>query len=296
VLYRNLITVAIVLGLGVQSVGAQPGEAGGPALAPELVGLGSLDYRVTTAVPRAQLFFNQGLRLLYGFNHTEALRAFREAARLDGLLAMAYWGQALALGPNLNAPMPVENEPVAHEAIRRAQAAAASASERERALIAALARRYAVGGKSDRRQLDSAYAAAMTELAGRYPDDAEIQTLYADAVMNTMPWDYWQKNGDPKPEIARVIAAVERVIARDPEHAGAHHYYIHLMEASETPDRAEASADRLGLLMPAGTWCTCRRTSISAWAGTPMPPKRTSAPSPPTRTTSRSARRRGCIR
>ncbi len=221
------------------------------ALAPELAGLGSLEYRVTTSSPTAQRFFNQGLRLLYAFNHQEALRAFREASRLDSQLSMAYWGQAIALGPNLNAPMSVENARLAYEAMQRAQAAAPSASDRERGLIATLASRYVADAGGDRRQLDRAYATAMSKLAERYANDPEIQTLYADAVMNTMPWDYWQKDGAPRPEAARVIAALERVIARAPNHPGANHYYIHVMEASSTPERAEVSADRLGSLMPA---------------------------------------------
>jgi tetratricopeptide (TPR) repeat protein len=221
------------------------------ALAPELIGLGSLEYRVTTPVPRAQRFFNQGLRLLYAFNHTEALRAFREAARLDPDLAMAYWGQAMALGPNLNAPMSPESGRLAYVAIHQAQAVSGSASDRERALILALAVRYVADGAGDRRELDKAYAAAMTELARRYPGDNEIQTFYADAVMNTMPWDYWEPGGKAKPDTLGATAALERVMARQPDHAGAHHYYIHVMEASQTPERAEPSADRLGSLMPA---------------------------------------------
>ena len=220
-------------------------------IAPELTGLGSLEYRVTTSIPQAQRFFNQGLRLLYAFNHAEALRSFREASRLDRRLAMAYWGEAVALGPNINAPMTAENARLAHQAIQQAREAAGSASDREGQLIAALARRYEASPSSDRRSLDRAYAAAMLQLAQRYTEDSEIQTLYADAVMNTMPWDYWEKSGGPKPEIAGVIAALERIIARQPDHAGANHYYIHVMEASDTPERAEASADRLGSLMPA---------------------------------------------
>ncbi len=220
-------------------------------IAPELDGLGTHEFRVTTSSPRAQRFFNQGLRLLYAFNHAEALRAFREAARLDPNLGMAFWGQAMALGPNLNAPMPDENGRLAYAASREALKRAAPAAERERGLIAAVAKRYAADSKADRRELDRAYADAMSDLARRYPDDSDIQTLYADAVMNTMPWDYWQKDGTVKPETVQVIAALERAIARDGDHAGAHHYYIHVMEASNTPERAEASADRLGGLMPA---------------------------------------------
>ena len=225
--------------------------AGGQPLAPELTGLGSLEFKVTTRVPAAQRFFNQGLRLLYAFNHAESRRAFREAARLDPTLAMAHWGEAMTWGPNLNAPMSVENGRLAYRAIQDARASARSASERERGLIDALARRYTEDGAGDRPALDAAYAAAMSGLATQFPDDPDVLTLYADAMMNTMPWNYWQKDGKAKQETVSVMAALESAIARNGDHAGAHHYYIHLLEASETPERAEASADRLVSLMPA---------------------------------------------
>lgn len=247
---RNLI--ALVLAGSLCASSSHVWAAGDPeALAPELTGLGSLEYRVTTNVPAAQRFFNQGLRLLYAFNHTEALRAFREAARLDPSLAMAYWGQAMVLGPNLNAPLKVESGRQAYEAARKAGARVAGASETERMLVLALTQRYAADGRGDRQKLDRAYAKAMAGVAGRFPEDPDIQVLHADAVMNTMPWDYWQKDGSPKAEIAPVITSLERVIDRHADHAGAHHYYIHVMEASETPERAEQSANRLGALMPA---------------------------------------------
>ncbi|HEU4688311.1 MAG TPA: alpha/beta fold hydrolase, partial [Vicinamibacterales bacterium] len=220
-------------------------------IAPELDGLGTLHMPVTTAVPRAQRFFDQGLRLLYAFNHAEAIRAFREAARLDPELAMAYWGEAIALGPNLNAPMTQENGRQAYAAIRRALKTANRVTPPERALIDALALRYAPDGKGDRVALNRAYADAMQKAADRFSDDLNIQTIYADAAMNTMPWDYWQKDGTARPETARLIDVLERAIARQPDHAGALHYHIHLLEASADPDRAEASADRLGSLMPA---------------------------------------------
>ncbi|MQA28208.1 MAG: hypothetical protein GEU82_00005 [Luteitalea sp.] len=244
---------ALWLLLAFLATGSAPAQAGqaDTALAPELGGLGHMHLPVTTSSAAAQRFIDQGVRLLVAFNHPEALRAFREAARLDSGLAMAYWGQAMSLGPNLNAPMSAENGRLAHDAVTRARAAAAPASDRERALVNALALRYAADSKADRGELDAAYAAAMREVAGRYPDDSEIQTIYADAVMNTMPWDYWHKDGSPKPETSTVIATLEGVIAREPDHAGAHHYYIHVMEASGTPERAEKSADRLGSLMPA---------------------------------------------
>jgi tetratricopeptide (TPR) repeat protein len=206
---------------------------------------------VTTENVRAQAFFDQGLRLLYAFNHDEARRAFREAARLDPGLAMAHWGIALTLSPNLNAPMTPENGRAAFEAVQMARRIALRANARERALIEALASRLAEDSSSARPPLNRAYADAMAKVAAAYPDDPDVLTLYADAVMNTMPWDYWRKDGSPKPETAVIGGVLERVIAAHPDHAGAHHYYIHLYEASDEPERAEASADRLGGLMPA---------------------------------------------
>jgi tetratricopeptide (TPR) repeat protein len=220
-------------------------------IAPELTGLGTLHMPVTTSLAQAQRFFDQGLRLLYAFNHAESIRAFREAARLDPGLAMAYWGQALALGPNLNAPMTQDSGRQAYAAIQAAVARVTGVTPREQALIEALSRRYAADGTGDRPALDRAYAAAMRAAAERFPQDADIQTLFADAQMNTMPWDYWQKDGAAKPETTLVLDALERTIARQPDHAGALHYHIHLLEASADPDRAAASADRLGSLMPA---------------------------------------------
>ena len=226
------------------------GQAAGAPIAPELSGLGNLHVPITTAVPRAQRFFDQGVRLVYAFNHAEALRAFREAARLDPAAAMPHWGEALALGPNLNAPMTAESGKRAYEAVRRAVDLARNASPRERALVEALAARYAADGAGDRAALDKAYAAGMRAAAAQHPDDPDVQTLYADALMNTMPWDYWQKDGSAKPDTAIVLATLERTIARHPAHPGAHHYYIHALEASDDPDRAEKSADVLGSLMP----------------------------------------------
>ena len=238
--------VAAILIVPATSVSAQEG---GP-IAPELTGLGTLHMPVTTSVPQAQRFFDQGLRLLYAFNHAEAIRAFREAARLDPGLAMAYWGWAIALGPNLNAPMSQENGRQAYSAIRQARALSSRATPREQALIEALSLRYSADGKGDRAALDRAYAGAMQKAAGRFEDDPDVQTIFVDAQMNTMPWDYWQKDGTAKPETARILTVLETVIARQPDHAGALHYHIHLLEASADPDRAAVSADRLGSLMP----------------------------------------------
>jgi tetratricopeptide (TPR) repeat protein len=232
-------------------VAAPRAHADTTPIAPELSGLGSHSSPVTTAVPRAQRFFDQGLRLLYAFNHPEALRAFREAARLDPSLAMAWWGEAITLGPNLNAAMSAENGRLAYAAITKAATFAAALSPRERALIEAQAARFVADGQGDRAALNQAYADAMAQVAARFPEDPDVQTLYADALMNTMPWDYWQKDGQARPATGIVLATLEGVMTRTPDHPGAHHYYIHVVEASDNPDRALASADKLGTLMPA---------------------------------------------
>jgi tetratricopeptide (TPR) repeat protein len=220
-------------------------------IAPELSGLGTLHMPVTTKVPRAQAFFDQGVRLLYAFNHQESRRAFEEAARLDPEMPMAWWGQAMTLAVNLNAPMSADSGRQALEAVRRAQQHRIHASAREAALIDALATRFAVDPAAPRPPLDRAYAAAMARVAAQFADDPDIQVFYADAVMNTMAWDYWQKDGSFKPEAVPLRTALEAVIAAHPDHPGAHHYYVHLVEGSAAPDLAEKSADRLGDLMPA---------------------------------------------
>jgi pimeloyl-ACP methyl ester carboxylesterase/Flp pilus assembly protein TadD len=247
-MFRSIVILFASLTIASSAARGQTAEE---PLAPELSGLGTWHVPVTTSIPRAQRFFDQGMRLLYAFNHAEAIRAFREATRLDPQLAMAYWGEALALGPNLNAPMTKESGRQAYTAVRKAMSRLPGVSPRERALIEALAARYAADGAGDRGALNEAYAAAMRQVAARFQDDADVQTLFADAQMNTMPWDYWRKDGSAKPETSRVLEALERTIARNPVHAGALHYHIHLLEASNDPDRALASADRLGTLMPA---------------------------------------------
>ncbi len=219
-------------------------------IAPRLEGLGTHHYEISTASKDAQAFFDQGLRLAYGFNHAEAIRSFKEAARLDPKAAMAQWGQALALGPNINDPMPRERELEAVAAIKNAQELASDATEKERDFIAALATRYAEDADADRAAMDRAYADAMKKLYARYPEDADAGTLYAAALMNTMPWDYWTEDLKPKSETADVVATLQAVLVRYPDHAGANHYYIHTVEASAEPERGVPSADRLAELMP----------------------------------------------
>jgi tetratricopeptide (TPR) repeat protein len=227
-------------------------EAGQPApdgsLAPRLQDLGAHAFPVTTASEAAQRYVDQGLNLAYGFNHAEAARSFREAARLDPDCAMAYWGEAFVLGPNINAPMDPADEPRAHELAQRALALEDKASERERAYIRALAERYS-GDAADRTARDQAYAAAMAEVARRYPDDLDAATLYVESVMDLRPWGYWMPDGTPYEGTAEIVALTESVIARHPEHPGALHLYIHLMEL-HAPEKAEAAADRLLTLMP----------------------------------------------
>lgn len=226
------------------------GQADTP-LAPLLTNLGTWQRPVASSSERAQQYFDQGLRMLYAFNFLEADRSFREAARLDPKMAMAYWGQAMALAPNINAPMPDRDGRTAYSAGRQALRLKGQAHEADRALIDALVMRFAPDGKGDRAALDRAYAEAMTAVAGRYPDDADAGTLAVAAFMQTTAWDYWLPDGSPKPGVTEAMATLERLIARHPTNPGVHHYYIHLVEASDTHVRkAEPSADALFDMMP----------------------------------------------
>lgn len=219
-------------------------------IAPRLQNVGKHTFPVTTKSGQAQHFINQGLNLTYGFNHAEAGRAFAEAARLDPEAAMAYWGQALVLGPNINAPMVPEEEPKALTNIRKAQSLKKKVSQRERDYIDALALRF-TGKPEERAAADQAYAGAMRILQETYPDDLDAATLYAEAVMDLRPWNYWTRDGRPYDQTHDIINALNRVLVKNPDHPGALHYWIHLWEASNTPQKAEAAADRLLPLAPA---------------------------------------------
>jgi tetratricopeptide (TPR) repeat protein len=218
---------------------------------PLFTDVGGHSWKISTADPAAQAFFDQGIRLSYAFNHAEAQRAFRQAQRLDPSCAMCFWGEALVLGPNINAPMdPAANAP-ALAALERAAGLAGGASAKEAALIAGLQKRYSADAKADRAALDKAWAEALGDIAARFPDDLDVTTLHAEAMMDTQPWDYWADGGrTPKGDAAAMVAALERVLARDPGHPGAVHLYIHAVEASDRPERAEPHADRLAALMP----------------------------------------------
>jgi tetratricopeptide (TPR) repeat protein len=218
-------------------------------VAPRLQNLGKHTFPVTSSSQDAQLFINQGVNLAYGFNHAEAERSFAEAARLDPNCAMAYWGQALVLGPNINAPMDPAAEPKAYEMIQKAVSLKERASPRERDYISALAQRYS-GKAEDRKARDLAYANAMRELANKYPDDLDAATMFAESLMDLMPWAYWTRDGIPYAATNEIIAALERVMKGNPLHPGALHYWIHLWEPTKTPERAEDAADKLLPLVP----------------------------------------------
>jgi tetratricopeptide (TPR) repeat protein len=221
----------------------------GQPIAPRLQNLGVHTFSVSTKNSRAQLFMNQGLNLLFAFNHAEAGRAFAEAARLDPGIAMAYWGQAFALGPNINAPMNPDDEPKALDLVRQAMAVKANVTPRERAYIAALAERY-TGKAEDRQAADRAFAGAMRKLVQQFPDDLDARTLYAESLMDTRPWNYWTRDGQAYEETREIEASLKHVLDKHRSHPGALHLWIHLWEATDTPERAEAEADRLLPLMP----------------------------------------------
>jgi tetratricopeptide (TPR) repeat protein len=230
---------------------ASPAAAFADTDPPLWEGLGGVTYRITTANELAQSYFNQGLRLTYAFNHSEAQRAFRKAQKLDPDCAMCFWGEALVLGPNINLPMQEDAVAPAFAAAEKARMLAPKATPREQALIAAVSTRYAKDAKADRVPLDAAYALAMEKVAAQFPDDNEIAVLYAESVMDLSPWNYWQPGGHaPNQQSGPIVPTLERVLARDPNHPGAMHYYIHAVEASDRPERAEPSADRLRGAIP----------------------------------------------
>lgn len=215
-----------------------------------LEGLGSHTHPIATKSELAQKFFDQGLALIYGFNHDEAARLFARAAELDPSSPMPHWGIALALGPNYNLPPMPEREEKAWKAIERAVALAKNAPEDQRAYVNALVKRYSRDPEADRKQLAVLYKDAMKEVKAKYPDDLDAATLYAEAMMNLRPWQLWSAGGVPAEGTLEIIEVLEGVLRRDPNHPGANHYYIHAVEASKNPERALPSAHRLGTIMP----------------------------------------------
>ena len=217
-------------------------------IAPLLEGIGPVNFPISTGVPQAQAYFNQALTFSYGFNHAEAVRSFREAARLDPSCGICWWGIALALGPNINAAMDDAAVAPAWNAVQVAVSLRDKESPVEQALIDAVSTRYSEDG-SGRDALDVAYAGSMQAVAQRFPDDTHVQTLYAESLMDLYPWAYWTDDGAPKEHTSELVSVIERVIEKDDSHPGALHLYIHVMERF-SPEKAEAAADRLGPLVP----------------------------------------------
>lgn len=219
--------------------------------APKFKGLKGIDFRISTGNKEAQAYFNQGMMLAYGFNHAEAARSFYEAIRLDSACAMAYWGYAYVLGPNYNAGMEADNFERAYEAVAKAKLLSGKCTPKETALIEALASRYAMQPPADRKPLDIAYAAAMKKVYDRYPADPDIGALYTEALMDVHPWDlYDKKTKAPHAWTRELLAILEHLMKINPAHPGAHHFYIHAMEASASPEKALPSAKLLDTLVP----------------------------------------------
>ena len=218
-------------------------------------GLGTFHRKITTRSPLAQKYFDQGMRFVWAFNHDEATRSFAKAARIDPRCASCYWGVALTLGPNYNMPMmSAARARVGWAAVQKAQANSRRATPVERALIAAVAKRYRGAGEvdpSNSKPLLSAYVDAMRRVAAKYPNDLDVQTMYAEGLMNTNPWKLWNDDGTANPGTHEIVTTLENILKKDPKHPGANHYYIHAVEASQHPEQAVPSAEALEGMMPA---------------------------------------------
>jgi tetratricopeptide (TPR) repeat protein len=247
---NRLVCVLVVFSACVAAV-AQHEMHPGSKPATLMSGLGDLHHPVSTSNPQAQQFFDQGLRLIYAFNHDEAGHSFQRAAELDPKLAMAYWGIAEAVGPNYNDPASDDRFKAAHDAIQKALDLSGNGSAIEKAYIEAMAKRFPGDPKADRRKAAEDYRDAMREVVKQYPDDLDAATLFAESGMNLHPWGLWHPDGTPEAGTEEIVSTLESVIRRDPNHLGAIHYYIHSVEASRSPERALAGANRLATLAPA---------------------------------------------
>ena len=212
--------------------------------APLFKGMDIIDYPISTRNNKAQKYFNQGLAFAFGFNHAEAARSFYYATKLDTKSAMSFWGYAYVLGPNYNAGMEPDNYERAYKAIQQAIKLSVNASEKEKALIDALSKRYVAKAVEDRSALDKAYSEAMKAVANKFPNDNTIAAIYVESIMDLHPWDLYDKNGIAKPWTPEIISLLETILKKEPKHIGANHFYIHAVEASNTAERAIASAKR----------------------------------------------------
>jgi tetratricopeptide (TPR) repeat protein len=268
---RSLILCGVLVGLN-QLLGCQPREkpAANPTTAIVVCGttptdkvwygtqqkamlfdsIGNINFPVTTRSQEAQRYINQGLMLAVGFNHAEAARSFYEATRVDSTCAMAYWGFSYVLGPNYNAGMEPDNYERAYAAIQKAIRLSGTCTDKEKALIQALAKRYTAAPVKDRKPYDEAYARAIRQVHEQFPDDADIAGFYAESLMDLHPWDLWEKDGRPKPWTPAIVTTLEKLMARNPDHIALNHYYIHAVEASLTPERGLKSATILGKVAP----------------------------------------------
>ena len=262
---RSVCAVAIVSILLLLSGGPRASAAGGSggitdagtgtaaprAAVPLFEGLGGRSRKVTTSSPEAQRYFDQGVAFMFAFNHDESIRAFRRASELDPKCAMAFWGIAIANGPHINNPVvPEERAKAAWDALAQAKALAASGTPVERALIDALANRYAWPQPADRKPLEQAYAEAMRTVWKAYPKDADVGALFAESLADLRPWDFWTSDGKPQPGTEELLATLEAVLALDPRHPLGNHLTVHALEASPHAEKAEAAADALRDLQP----------------------------------------------
>ena len=248
-MFATLLVVGMSCWLAIFSLAeADPGDQ--TAAPPLFDNLGSLHHPITTTSEQAQRYFDQGLRLVYAFNHEEAIRSFEAAAQQDPQAAMPYRGIALALGPNINSAMEKKDEHRAIEMVQKARQLADHTTRGEKAYIDALVARYVSRKGIKRKGLDEAYAKAMRSVAQQFPEDDDAATLFAEALMDLRPWNFWKPDGRPQPGTDEIVTTLESVLARNPDHPGACHYYIHALEASSYPERALACAERLPDLMP----------------------------------------------
>ena len=247
---RSIVNGLVLLFVCIFPAAGQEKTASAKPADLSLTAVGRQHHLIATKNEEAQLYFDQGITLIYGFNHEEAARAFERASELDSSSPMPLWGIALAVGPNYNMDVDAEREKLGYETVQKAQKLAANSPQVEKDYVAALVTRYSGDARPDYKKLSRDYAAAMKALSEKYPDDLDAATLYAESLMNLNPWKLWSHDGKPGENTEEIVRVLESVLARDPNHAGANHYYIHAVEASPSPERALPSAHRLDTLVP----------------------------------------------